>query len=578
MEELRSGLDPVQRAQLHDVADHLLTIYKTIARMRYLKSEWIEAGPHDISDKLSAYRKFNIDDSILYLYSIMPYIKSDQYRSLDFFHGSAFIDYRDIRAVEYGRDPFYFGGTENPQDGLMKPWMTPLSALGNHQSCIIYCAKTHRIWIIDQEGWDTTDPGLKKGWHQHDDAKSDNEPDEMDIDDESNADEEDSDYLSNAESECLSDDELEYLSEGDDLTCEIEDLRSEEKEWEDHLDDNRSEESFHGIYGALETIPSRPAPEVLDNMNQWYLDLKETPGDGQHGGLQWHHEGIKDLYRKHGWPGKEFSGDAFLQDLEDAEVARRDKYRNEQPLREVSKYQQWLKLSSPATIEIIKADRLPAANVDEEWKVRLDLWSRESRQQRLQRELEDAQEAAIWLCPGDKPQTPETVAFWKEVLLQRLGTAKQEEIKKFSEMQSGLAQSGEGNGKQTPIYLSLEGLTKLGRLYSAAQTIAKHNAESIRAGNTQSLPHHHSLGTSMSIVDLVPKIQEAIDGVKHQEELEYSCKKWAVQVPSEAFQAQKAVENTLLLIQKNLSYFKSELAKLIEEADTWERNNPACHL
>ncbi|KAJ5982268.1 hypothetical protein N7451_012368 [Penicillium sp. IBT 35674x] len=574
MEELRSSLDTVQRAQLHEVADHLLEIYKTIARMRFLKPEWIEPGPHDISDKLPAYRKFNIDDSILYLYSIMPYIKSDQYRSPDFFHGSSFIDYRDIRVVERGRDPFYFKGAENPEHGLMKPWMTPLSELGNHESCIIYCAKTHRIWIVDQECWDTTDPGLKKGWHQDDDdTKSDNEPDEVEID-ESETDEEDSDYLGDRNSEYSSEEELEYLREENDLMCDVKDLRSEEKEWEDHLKDNKSEESFHGIYGALETIPSRSAPEVLGDMNQWYLDLKETPGDGQHGGLKWHHEGIKDLYRKYGWPSEEFAGDAFLQDLEDTEVARRNKYRDEQPLREVSIYQQWLGLSSPATIEIIKAHRLPAANIDEEWKVHLDVWSRQSRRQRLERELAEAEEAAIWLCPGGKPQTPKTVAFWKEVLLQRLTVSKETEINRLSATKLGFPSKGD----ESPFYLSLEGLTKLGRLYSTAHTIARHNAEVIRMGNTQPLPCHHTPGSSMSIVELVPKIQKAIEGVKHQEELEESCKKWAIQVPSEAVQAQKAVENTFQLIQKNLNYFKGELAKLMEEAEAWERNNPVCHL
>lgn len=69
------SLTPAKTAQLHEVADLMLEIYHTLVRMRYLDASWICEGSHDIDDALLAiYRAHGLVDSIIYLYSILPYV------------------------------------------------------------------------------------------------------------------------------------------------------------------------------------------------------------------------------------------------------------------------------------------------------------------------------------------------------------------------------------------------------------------------------------------------------------------------------------------------------------------------
>ena len=76
-----------------------------------------------------------------------------------------FTDFRDPDQVEQGRDPFYVSPLdpdfEDENGPNMRPWYTPLTQLGNHGSVIVYDARRHLIWIIDQEGWSTTDLALQ---------------------------------------------------------------------------------------------------------------------------------------------------------------------------------------------------------------------------------------------------------------------------------------------------------------------------------------------------------------------------------------------------------------------------------
>ncbi|KAJ9143295.1 hypothetical protein NKR23_g6666 [Pleurostoma richardsiae] len=156
-----------QKARLHKVADLLLDIYKTLAEMRYIDPQGIRPGPHNITAIRPLYEKFGLDPAVVYLYSILPYIDTDVAGNSDFFHGGAFANFLDPEDVEQGRDPMYGspeGDDYESEDGpYMRPWVTPLSMMGNHQSVIIYDARLHRIWIIDQESWDTTDPKAVKG-------------------------------------------------------------------------------------------------------------------------------------------------------------------------------------------------------------------------------------------------------------------------------------------------------------------------------------------------------------------------------------------------------------------------------
>ncbi|PWY88276.1 hypothetical protein BO70DRAFT_359725 [Aspergillus heteromorphus CBS 117.55] len=157
---MMDGISLAQKAQLHEVADLMLEIYKTLAAMRYIDAQAINPGPHNVSDLL-----YGLDPAVIYLYSILPYIDKDFATNTAFFNGGIFADFRKSDDVEQGRDPFYGSPSEEnfeDEDGpYMRPWVTPLSLLGNHGSAIVYDTRQHHIWIIDQEGWSSTDPALE---------------------------------------------------------------------------------------------------------------------------------------------------------------------------------------------------------------------------------------------------------------------------------------------------------------------------------------------------------------------------------------------------------------------------------
>ncbi|KFZ02678.1 hypothetical protein V500_00030 [Pseudogymnoascus sp. VKM F-4518 (FW-2643)] len=110
-----------QKEQLHEVANLMLDIYRTLVHIRYLDPSWIIEGPHNIDDLLPMYRSYDLDASVIYLYSILPYIEPARGKRMDFFQG------------------------------------------GNHRSVIIYNARNHCIWIYDQESGGSTDHNLLEG-------------------------------------------------------------------------------------------------------------------------------------------------------------------------------------------------------------------------------------------------------------------------------------------------------------------------------------------------------------------------------------------------------------------------------
>ncbi|PYH42275.1 uncharacterized protein BP01DRAFT_359544 [Aspergillus saccharolyticus JOP 1030-1] len=162
------SITPQQKARLHEIADLMSEIYETLVAMRYLDPSGIQRGPHNLTALASHFTTLNIDPAVQYLYSILPYIDPAAAGHSGFLHGGEFTDFRDAERVEQGRDPFYalYGVETVPdydsEDGAyMRPWVTPLSQLGNHGSVILYDARRHLIWMIDQEGWSTTDLALR---------------------------------------------------------------------------------------------------------------------------------------------------------------------------------------------------------------------------------------------------------------------------------------------------------------------------------------------------------------------------------------------------------------------------------
>ncbi|CAI6091891.1 unnamed protein product [Clonostachys chloroleuca] len=152
-----------EMARTEEVADLLLRIYQTLAEMRYLDPLCIKSGPHDLSHLQETLNSYGLDPAIVHLYSIMPYVECGE---TAFFRGGQFADFRRTSDVEEARDPFYGdpryeAGFEEEDGPYMRQWVTPLSLMGNHQSVIVYDVRRHRIWIIDQEGWSSSDPALE---------------------------------------------------------------------------------------------------------------------------------------------------------------------------------------------------------------------------------------------------------------------------------------------------------------------------------------------------------------------------------------------------------------------------------
>ena len=376
-------ITPSHKAQLHEVADLMLEIYRTLARMGYLDPSWIREGPHDTSVLLPMYHSHGLDATVIYLYSILPYVDTGGAENVDFFQGGEFADFRLEESVERGRDPFY----EGEDEVALRPWMTPLSLLGNHQSVIIYDAKKHCIGIFDQESGGSTDHNLwtvvqetsEGGEGAGEEKEEAGEDGENSQDGEEGEDEEDED------------------EDGD----------------EDEDEDMEEDEDEEGGEGPYDEMDSRPAANVLRDIIRWYHELIETPGGGQHSGGEWDAELVKPLYRKHGWPHDNFDGDAFLVDQARAAAAASAKWSAEEPLHEVAKYRGWLEDDdSPAMRQ--RRDRLAAAQtVDEECVARWELWQAEQRNRHVRKKLHEAEEVRDRKCPNGQCQKPEDLPLWE---------------------------------------------------------------------------------------------------------------------------------------------------------------------
>ncbi|KAK4040850.1 hypothetical protein C8A01DRAFT_45872 [Parachaetomium inaequale] len=395
------ALAPKKKAKLHEVADLMLEIFNTLARMRYLEPEWIQPGPHDLSTMMPFYASLGLDPSIIYLYSILPYLDPLHASKVDFFGPSDFADFRDEQDVVDGRDPVY----AHEPEMAMRPWMTPLSRMRNHRTVLIYDAKRHVVGMFEGESDGSCDPNLYEGviFQKLDD---------------------DGQVLScfkrredGTEEECDAPDWDNISDEEDD---------EEEDEEEEDEDGDGDEDINH-----WDEMDSRPAGNVLRDIIRWYRELVETPGGGENTAWTWRKELVAPLYRKHGWPGESFDGDAFLADKLRAEAAEAAKKDAEAPERR----RIWLERhkEGEAFVMLQRQEKLAAAKtVDEEWVARWEIWQAEQTTRYMQQEAKKAEES---ISPYGGRQKPEDLPLWelrevqKEFLLAGRGL---EELKKAS--------------------------------------------------------------------------------------------------------------------------------------------------
>jgi hypothetical protein len=357
MEAIAQSLTPKEKARLHKVADLMLEIFRTLERMRYLDPEWIQPGPHDLSEHMALYESLNIDRSIIYLYHILPYLNPVMRNRLDFYDGGTFMDYRNKDDVERGRDPLF---TDDPAE-MMRPWMTPLSMTGNHTNMLLYDAKRHVIGIFDSENsgsgdrnllggcvFSTTDEDGKERYYKWWDGKEE----------ECSAEEWEKKQTAGNE-----EDEEEYDAGADE--CEDDEDEEEEEEEEEESED---EEAHY-----WDEMDARPAPSVLRDIIRWYHELVELPGNGECDPLRWDEELVKPLYRKHGWPGKDFDGDAFLVDKVRAEAARKAQSDADRPFNDLAALKRQVdrrEEDEPRDMEKLQEKLAAAKALDEEWYVK----------------------------------------------------------------------------------------------------------------------------------------------------------------------------------------------------------------
>ncbi|KAK3989933.1 hypothetical protein QBC44DRAFT_395427 [Cladorrhinum sp. PSN332] len=265
----------------------------------------------------------------------------------------------------------------------MLPHMTALSLLGNHVGAILYDAKWHKLGIFGQESGDWNyDHGMRENTREVEEAEQGNEEEILEVRDEEEKKDEDED-----------EDEGDGEEGEDDEDDEEEEEKEEEEEGEYGPDWNE--------YGEL-MMNTRSAGELLRDMNKWYLELRETPGGGDPTCVDWNREMVKPLYVKHGWPGLDFDGDAFLVDLVRARTLDSVKYSAEEPLRQVQCYKGWLASWDFQGVGLGKLGQQVsgAKTVDGEWLARWELWSMETRKREIESDLTQAEEWARISCPG----------------------------------------------------------------------------------------------------------------------------------------------------------------------------------
>jgi len=343
MESIADSLTPKQKARLHEVADGMLQIYHTLVRMRYLNPAWIQPGPHDVTAQMPLYESLGLDPSIIYLSHILPYIDPAQRRSLDFYDGGSFIDLRDPYHINQARDPMY---ADDPAL-RMRPWMMPLSVQGNHTNVILYDAKRHVIGIFHGEGGGSSDRNLWEGVLDRPDADGTER------------------YFKSRDSveTELSKEEWEVLSRKQ--------QEEEDEEWDedDEEEDEEEEEEEEMDINHWDEMDSRPAGKVLRDIVRWYHELIELPGHGENDS-NWSADPVKELYQKHGWPGEDFDGEAFLVDKVRAEAARRINDTLQEPFNKVRNTRQSLNYyleHEASNMAMRQANVAAAKTLEEEW-------------------------------------------------------------------------------------------------------------------------------------------------------------------------------------------------------------------
>jgi hypothetical protein len=537
-----------QKKRLHEVADFMLQIFHTLARMRYLEPEWIEPGPHNISALMPLYESLNIDPAIIYLYSILPYLKQAAHdRGVDFFRGGEFVDFRDKGDVEQGRNPMY---ASEPKS-TMRPWMTPLSAVGNHCTALLYDAKRHVVGIYNQMDVGSSDPNLYEGVV----FSTENEAGERI-------------YVKNredgTEERCdVSEWEKQVNGTGDDSEDEEEDEedgdgdQDEGDGGEDQNDDEEDEEEED--INHWDEMDARPAGNVFRDIIRWYHELFEIPGDGEKTLDEWDRELVEPIYRKHGWPNEDFDGDAFLVDKARAEAVNSAKENVAELLQQqetLSAQLEWNRkheeVAMPERLEKLSA----ATTVDEEWVIRWKIWQVERTvgdlRNRLEREKRTIAVGAGFMAAEDMP-------LWelKHVEMKFLQTKHElEQLKKAA--------------VDTRTEYEIRSLEKTMAIYEKAYTASLADAERLCPGKA---PFQLDPGEKTGGLNLRRCCDEMTTTMADSERHMGEVQLWMAQLPDGAVEARKLAEDRIETLKESIESYSKQRQNCLDELEKHSRES-----
>ncbi|PVH78735.1 hypothetical protein DL98DRAFT_655937 [Cadophora sp. DSE1049] len=542
------NLSASQKAQLQEVADGMLKIYHTLSRMSYLDATHIHPGPHDIRPLLPLYHSLNLSPSIIYLYSILPYIDSDSSGLEEFFQGGRFADFRKEEHVKEGRNPLYDeleedeGDGEDGRDGIkggLRSWMTPLSLLGNHGSVIIYDARKHCIGIIDHESCGSADRNIDLGYIQL--ARSDGN----DSDDEGEGKEK----------------RKSGRGDEDQDDGEIGDEEGENDDWEDVDEDDDDEESEgESQEGIYDSMPSRHAPDVLRDIVRWFEDLSEIP---ERAGVN--ADVNKEIYQNNKWPTADFDTDGLLVDQARAEAAASARYESEEPIREVWKYQGWIKDEDGPVMRSLRAGVEDAKGENELWLARWELWKAEEGNRRMGEKLRDAERKRDVEFPGGKYRKEKELIFGEISGLYEGMWARRRDV---ADVQAEIKET-EDDGKDVPSALKSKLLhaEKILKVYEKAYEAARADMESSFPGRSIAFGRGiQTLGLDLDarIASLTPNIEDA------QQQLQ-EIRAWMSQLPDAAVQAKQAAEDEILGLESRFEAYMGQIRGCTEALEELDR-------
>ncbi|MAB46853.1 MAG: hypothetical protein CMN67_15815 [Sphingomonadaceae bacterium] len=534
------GLSSSQKARLQEIADGMLKIYHILARMSYLDPAYIHPGPHDISSLLPLYQSLKLSPSIIYLYSILPYIDDDEAGLETFFQGGRFADFRKEEHVEEGRNPLYDDLEDEDEDmkGGMRPWMTPLSLLGNHRSVIIYDAKKHCIGIIDHETCGSTDKNIDLGYFQP--ARSGSN-----YHDDSTRDKGESEGFMEVESEDLDKSQSGVTDQDNE---EMDDEGGEDEEWEDVDDDDVVAESENDEKGIYDSMASRHAPDVLRDIAKWFEDLAEIP---ERAGVD--SDVNREIYQKNKWPTSDFDVNTLLVDQARAEAAASAKYESEEPIREASKYQGWIKDEDGAVMRSFRDAVKNARGEDELWLAKWELWKAEELNSRMRRKLRDAETKRELEFPDGKYAKEAELIFGEVSGLYEGMWARRRDL---MDLQKDMKEK-EDNGKSASpaLQTKIRQAEKDLKVYEKAYEAARADAERLFPGRSFIFGRGiETLGLDLDarIAGLVPSVEDT------QQQLE-SVREWMSKLPDTAVLARQATEDELLSLQSYLEVYNGQL-------------------